>query len=89
MKVYYEQDADLNLYKGKVVAIIGYGSQGHAQALNLKESGIDVVIGQREGGAGWNAAKKDGFSPFPSPKRAKKPISCKFCCQMSFSSRSF
>lgn len=72
MKVYYEQDADLNLYKGKVVAVIGYGSQGHAQALNLKESGVDVVIGQREGGAGWNAAKKDGFSPMSIAEASKK-----------------
>ena len=50
MKVYYEQDADLSLLQGKTVAIIGYGSQGHAHAQNLKDSGVNVIIGQRPGG---------------------------------------
>ena len=45
---YYEQDADLNVLKGKTVAVIGYGSQGHAQAQNLRDSGVNVVIGLRE-----------------------------------------
>jgi len=45
MKMYYEKDSDLDVLKGKKVAVIGYGSQGHAHALNLKESGLDVVVG--------------------------------------------
>ena len=49
MKVYYDKDCDLSIIRGKKVAIIGYGSQGHAHALNLKESGVDVVVGLREG----------------------------------------
>ncbi len=48
-KIYYEADCDINVLKGKKVAIIGYGSQGHAHALNLKDSGVDVVVGLYEG----------------------------------------
>jgi ketol-acid reductoisomerase len=61
MKVYYDKDADLSLIKGKKVTIIGYGSQGHAHALNLKESGIKVTVGLRKGGASWDKAKKAGL----------------------------
>jgi len=61
MKVYYDKDADLSLIKGKKVTIIGYGSQGHAHALNLKESGIKVTVGLRRGGASWDKAKKAGL----------------------------
>lgn len=57
MQVYYDKDADLSLIKGKKVAIIGYGSQGHAHALNLHDSGVDVVVGVREGGASWKKLK--------------------------------
>ncbi|MHA0856610.1 ketol-acid reductoisomerase [Paenibacillus sp. CMAA1364] len=57
---YYEQDADLNVLKGKTVAVIGYGSQGHAQAQNLRDSGVNVVIGLREGKSSVKA-KNDGF----------------------------
>ena len=49
MQVYYDKDADLSLIKGKTVAIIGYGSQGHAHAANLKDSGVNVVVGLRQG----------------------------------------
>ena len=62
MKVYYDKDADLSLVKGKKVAIIGYGSQGHAHSLNLKESGIKVTVGLRKGGASWDKAKKAGLA---------------------------
>ena len=62
MKVYYDKDADLSLVKGKKVAIIGYGSQGHAHALNLKESGIKVTVGLRKGVASWDKAKKAGLA---------------------------
>jgi len=58
MKVYYDKDADLSLIKGKKVTIIGYGSQGHAHALNLKESGVKVTVGVRKDGASWEKAKK-------------------------------
>ena len=58
MQVYYDKDADLSLIKGKKVAIIGYGSQGHAHALNLHDSGVDVVVGVREGGASWKKLKQ-------------------------------
>ena len=60
MKVYYDKDADLSLVKGKKVTIIGYGSQGHAHAQNLQESGIKVTVGLRKGGASWDKAKKAG-----------------------------
>src|SRR6266498_2933055 len=58
MKVYYDKDADLSLVKGKKVAIVGYGSQGHAHALNLNDSGVKVTVGLRKGGASWDKAKK-------------------------------
>ena len=58
MKVYYDKDADLSLVKGKKVTIIGYGSQGHAHAQNLKESGVKVTVGLRRDGASWDKAKK-------------------------------
>ena len=63
--IYYENDADLSHLKGKKVAILGYGSQGHAQAQNLKDSGCDVVIGQRPGSANYDLAKSHGFDPMP------------------------
>ena len=62
MKVYYEKDADLSLIKKKKVAIVGYGSQGHAHANNLKDSGVKVTVGLRKGGASWNKAKAAGLN---------------------------
>ena len=61
MKVFYDKDADLRLIKGKKVTILGYGSQGHAHALNLKDSGIKVTVGLRKDGASWDKARKAGF----------------------------
>ena len=61
MKVYYDKDADLSLIKGKKVAIVGYGSQGHAHSLNLHESGVKVTVGLRKDGASWGKAKKAGL----------------------------
>jgi ketol-acid reductoisomerase len=61
MKVYYDKDADLSLIKGKTVAIIGYGSQGHAHAQNLNDSGVKVVVGLRRGGASWPKVEKAGL----------------------------
>ena len=60
-KIYYDQDADLGLLKGRKVAIIGYGSQGHAHALNLKDSGQDVVVGLYKGSKSWANAEKEGL----------------------------
>jgi len=62
MKIYYDKDADLSLIKRKQVAIIGYGSQGHAHANNLKESGVKVTVGLRKDGVSWNKAKKAGIT---------------------------
>jgi len=61
VKVFYDKDCDLSLIKGKTVAIIGYGSQGHAHALNLNDSGVKVVVGLRKGGASWNKAVNAGL----------------------------
>jgi ketol-acid reductoisomerase len=61
MKIYYDKDADLSLIKGKQVAIIGYGSQGHAHANNLKDSGVSVTVGLRKDGASWKKAKNAGI----------------------------
>jgi ketol-acid reductoisomerase len=70
-KIYYDQDADLGLLKGKKIAIIGYGSQGHAHALNLKDSGQDVVVGLYKGGKSWARAEKDGHKVAPVADAAK------------------
>ena len=61
MKVYYDKDADLSLIKGKKVAIVGYGSQGHAHAQNLNDSGVKVTVALRKGGASWDKARKAGL----------------------------
>ena len=60
LKKYYESDADLSVLSGKRIAVIGYGSQGRGQALNLRDSGMDVIIGLRPGKS-WDAASSDGF----------------------------
>ena len=62
MKVFYDKDADLARLEGKTVAILGYGSQGHAHALNLRDSGVQVVIGLRPGSASWAKAESEGLS---------------------------
>jgi ketol-acid reductoisomerase len=61
MKVYYDKDADLSLIKGKRVTIVGYGSQGHAHAQNLSDSGVKVTVGLRKGGASWSKVEKAGL----------------------------
>ncbi len=60
MKTFYGKDCDLSLIKGKHVAIIGYGSQGHAHAQNLSESGVNVTVGLRRGGASWGKVEQAG-----------------------------
>ncbi len=62
-KIYYEDDADLSLLKDKTIAILGYGSQGHAQAQNLRDSGLNVIVGQRPGSANYDLAVEHGFEP--------------------------
>ncbi len=59
--IYYDKDCDLALFEGKVIGIIGYGSQGHAQAQNLRDSGLQVIVAEAEGSPGWDKAKEDGF----------------------------
>ncbi|MBI2846582.1 MAG: ketol-acid reductoisomerase [Chloroflexi bacterium] len=61
-KVYYDKDANLDLLKGKTISIIGYGSQGHAHALNLRDSGLNVMVSTRVGGDGWKRAKEAGLT---------------------------
>ncbi len=63
--IYYDQDADLSALKNKTIAILGYGSQGHAQAQNLRDSGCKVIIGQRPGSPNYDLAVKHGFEPMP------------------------
>jgi ketol-acid reductoisomerase len=70
-KMYYEKDANLGLMKGKTVAIIGYGSQGHAHALNLKESGVDVVVGLYQGSKSWKKAEEAGLKVTESGEAVK------------------
>ena len=70
--IYYDKDADINALKGKTVAIIGYGSQGHAQAQNLRDSGVNVVIGQRPGGKNYDLAISHGFKPVSAADAAKQ-----------------
>lgn len=71
MQLYYEKDADLAVLKDKKIAVIGYGSQGHAHAHNLHESGFDVVVGLRQGGASWAKAEKSGLKLLPTAEAAK------------------
>ena len=70
-KIYYEADCDINVLKGKKVAIIGYGSQGHAHALNLKDSGVDVVVGLYEGSKSRARAEKAGLTVMTVPETTK------------------
>lgn len=72
IKIYYDKDADKKILKGKKVAVMGYGSQGYAHANNLKESGVDVIVGVKKGGPGWEKAEKAGFSVFVPSDAARK-----------------
>ncbi len=71
-KIYYDDDADLSTLEGKKIAILGYGSQGHAQAQNLRDSGCDVMIGQRRGGPNYELSKSHGFEPVSVAEATKK-----------------
>src|SRR5512137_429077 len=72
MKIYYDKDANLYHLKGKKIAIIGYGSQGHAQAQNLRDSGLDVIVSQRKGSENYQFALRDGFKPVTAAEAAKQ-----------------
>ena len=71
-KIYYDKDADLNVLKGKKVAIIGYGIQGRGQSLNLRDSGVDVIVSELEGTPNYKTAVSDGFKPVPADEAAKE-----------------
>jgi len=71
-KIYYDKDANLDVYKGRTIAIVGYGIQGRGQALSLRDSGLNVIVAQREGGPNYEIAKKDGFDPVDAKIAAKK-----------------
>ena len=69
--IHYDTDADLSLLKDKTIAILGYGSQGHAQAQNLRDSGCEVLVGQRPGSANYDLAVEHGFQPVPIDEATK------------------
>ncbi len=71
-KIYYQEDCNLSLLEGKTIAVIGYGSQGHAHALNAKESGCNVIIGLYEGSKSWAKAEAQGFEVFTAAEATKK-----------------
>ncbi|GHT23959.1 ketol-acid reductoisomerase (NADP(+)) [Endomicrobiia bacterium] len=71
-RMYYENDADLSLLKEKTIAVLGYGSQGHAHALNLKDSGLNVIVAQRPGGDNYKKAIEDGWKPVSVAEAVKQ-----------------
>lgn len=71
-KMYYERDCELSYLSGKTVAVIGYGSQGHAHAQNLRDSGCEVIVGLYEGGKSWPRAEEDGFSVMTTAEATKR-----------------
>lgn len=74
LKVYYDSDADLNLLEGTKIAIIGYGAQGRCQALNLRDSGIEVVVSELPGTTNYTQAVADGFQPVTAEEAAKESM---------------
>ncbi len=72
VKMYYENDADLNFLKGKKIAVLGYGSQGHAHSQNLRDSGLDVIVAQRPGSANYDKAVEDGWKPLSIAEAVKQ-----------------
>ncbi len=72
MRVYHDEDIDLTILEGRVIAVIGYGSQGRAQALNMRESGLEVIIGVRRGGKSWSRAREEGFDVYPISEAAER-----------------
>ncbi|MCG8512701.1 MAG: ketol-acid reductoisomerase [Halanaerobiales bacterium] len=72
VEIYYDQDAKLEILRGKTIAVLGYGSQGHAQAQNLKDSGLKVIIGLKEGSKSIKLAESDGFAVYPTAEAVKR-----------------
>lgn len=72
MKIYYEKDVNTEVLKDKTVAVIGYGSQGRAQAMNMAESGLNVVVGLRQDGSSWKVAKEDGLEVMTVEEASQK-----------------
>lgn len=70
-EIFYDKNIDMDILKGKKIAIIGYGSQGHAHAQNLRDSGLDVIVGELEGSKPWDTAKQKGFEVYPTDKASK------------------
>jgi ketol-acid reductoisomerase len=83
---YYDKDADLSLLKGKTIAILGYGSQGHAHAQNLRDSGCNVIVGQRPGSPNYDLAVSHGFKPM-SAEEATEKMRCRPTSTASTSGR--
>ena len=71
-KIFYQEDCNMSLLEGKTIAVIGYGSQGHAHALNLKESGCNVIVGLYEGSRSWKKAQEQGFEVYTAAEASKK-----------------
>jgi ketol-acid reductoisomerase len=72
VEMYYDKDIDINILKGKKIAIIGYGSQGHAHSQNLRDSGLDVIVGELEDSKPWNDAKQKGFNVYSADEASKQ-----------------
>jgi len=79
-KMFYEEDGNLQVFIGKKVGIIGYGSQGHAHALNLKDNGVDVVVGLHEGSKSWEKVNSDGLQVKRVDEVAKESDVIMFLC---------
>ncbi|MBS7624577.1 MAG: ketol-acid reductoisomerase [Candidatus Bathyarchaeia archaeon] len=71
VKIYFDKDADIGVIKDKIISVIGYGSQGSAQAQNMRDSGLKVIVGVRPEGESWRRAKEDGFEVYPVPEAAR------------------
>ncbi|MEM3462550.1 MAG: ketol-acid reductoisomerase, partial [Candidatus Bathyarchaeia archaeon] len=71
-RIYFDKDIEYEIIKDKTVAVIGYGSQGRAQALNMRDSGLNVLVGLRPRGKSWERAVGDGFSPLPIEEAAER-----------------
>ena len=78
-KIFYEQDCNISMLNGKTVAVIGYGSQGHAHALNMKESGVNVIIGLYEGSKSWAKAEKQGLTVYTAAAPFSMAMGMKRC----------
>ena len=81
--IYYQDDADLSKLDGKTVGIVGFGSQGHAQAMNLRDSGVNVIVNTREGSANWKFAIEHGFEPESDPRgpQTEERATCPECAR--------